>query len=50
MRRLQGSFEVCAVGTDPGLAPSFERAGLRFRSYGMSRGVHPLRTSTPPAS
>ena len=43
IQRLQGSFEVCAVGTDPGLAPSFARAGLPFRSYGMSRGVHPLR-------
>ncbi len=43
MQRLRESFDVCAVGTDPGLAASFADHGLRFRSYSMSRGVHPAR-------
>src|SRR5262245_14344292 len=42
IERLSGDFDVCAVGTEPGLAASFARKGLRYRSYRMSRGVSPL--------
>lgn len=43
MEDLQEHFDVLALGTNPALAESFARKGLRFRSYAMSRGVSPLR-------
>jgi glycosyltransferase involved in cell wall biosynthesis len=43
MERLEGQFDLCAVGTEPGLAASFASKGLRYRSYEMPRGVNPLR-------
>jgi glycosyltransferase involved in cell wall biosynthesis len=43
MERLEGQFDLCAVGTLPGLAASFASKGLRYRSYEMTRGVSPLR-------
>jgi glycosyltransferase involved in cell wall biosynthesis len=42
MDRLKRNFDVCAVGTEPGLAASFARNGLRYRSYRMSRKVSPV--------
>jgi glycosyltransferase involved in cell wall biosynthesis len=42
MKRLSGSFDVCAVGTEPTLASSFARKGFRYRSYRMSRNVDPI--------
>jgi glycosyltransferase involved in cell wall biosynthesis len=42
MRSLSADFEVAAAGTEPGLAPAFADAGLRYRSYSMSRGVNPV--------
>lgn len=42
MRRLMRDFDVCAVGTEPALAASFARNGLRYRNYRMSRSVNPL--------
>jgi glycosyltransferase involved in cell wall biosynthesis len=42
MHELANSFDVCAVGTEPALAESFAREGLRYRSYTMSRRVTPL--------
>lgn len=41
MRHLADDFDLCAVGTDVGVAPSFDREGFRFRSYRMARGVEP---------
>ena len=42
MKRLSLRFDVCAVGTEPGLEASFARNGLRYYSYRMSRRVNPL--------
>jgi len=42
IEHLQEHFDVCALGTEPGLAESFASNGLRYRSYTMSRGVTPL--------
>jgi glycosyltransferase involved in cell wall biosynthesis len=42
MHSLSSDFEVCAAGTDPGLAASFAESKLRFRHYRMSRRVNPV--------
>jgi glycosyltransferase involved in cell wall biosynthesis len=42
MRLLNRDFELCAVGTDAGLAASFAEAGFRYRYYRMSRLVNPI--------
>lgn len=42
MERLEGEFQVMALGTDPRLADSFARRGLRYRHYAMSRRASPL--------
>jgi glycosyltransferase involved in cell wall biosynthesis len=41
MRVLSRDFDLCAVGTDAGLAASFAEAGFRYRYYPMSRLVNP---------
>jgi glycosyltransferase involved in cell wall biosynthesis len=43
MLRFDRDFDVCAIGTEPSLATSFEARGLRYRTYAMTRGVSPLR-------
>jgi glycosyltransferase involved in cell wall biosynthesis len=43
MRLLDRDFDVCAIGTEPSLATSFEARGLRYRTYKMTRGINPLR-------
>ena len=43
IEHLQEHFDVCALGTEPALAASFAKNGLRYRSYAMTRGVTPLR-------
>lgn len=50
MRHLAGDFDLCAVGTDPGVAPTFDGAGFRFRSYRMARGVEPAKDARAFAS
>jgi len=42
MRHLQSSFDIWAAGTASSLSESFAQEGLRYRAYGMSRGVNPL--------
>ena len=42
MEALGRDFDVCALGTEPALAGSFARKGLRYRTYRMSRGASPL--------
>jgi glycosyltransferase involved in cell wall biosynthesis len=42
MKRLSSEFDVCAVGTEPALADSFAKNGLRYHSYRMSRRANPL--------
>jgi len=42
MQRLNGSFDVCAVGTEPSLEATLSEAGFRYRGYKMSRGANPL--------
>jgi glycosyltransferase involved in cell wall biosynthesis len=42
MERLEGEFEVLALGTDPRVAGSFAARGLRYRDYRMSRRANPL--------
>lgn len=43
IEHLQKHFDVCALGTEPDLAASFAKSGLRYRSYAMTRGVTPLK-------
>jgi glycosyltransferase involved in cell wall biosynthesis len=40
MNALSRDFEVCAAGTDAGLAPLFAQSELRFLHYRMSRGAN----------
>ena len=40
---LSASFEICALGSEPGLAARFARAGVRYRAYAMSRRASPRR-------
>ena len=42
MKHLEQSFDLCAVGSDPVLAESFDQEGLRYRTYRMTRGANPL--------